>query len=190
MYCRSPYIQSGAPASQIQVQSPFRRREELGGLYANTRLGQEHNKRGSRVFGREKPVSGLERTCSMPIRCARFFLLFAILTLSTCAEREPATSQNPRFVPQQPAENVQTPVQNQGSQSNGFETTHEDSTSSQSPSSESPPQSSYVASRNSDVFHYAWCRYVKRISAFNLLEFHSRSEAMSSGRRPCKVCKP
>lgn len=52
------------------------------------------------------------------------------------------------------------------------------------------PQSLYAASKKSDVFHYAWCRYVARIKPENLILFRSREEAIGSGRRPCKVCNP
>ena len=49
---------------------------------------------------------------------------------------------------------------------------------------------SYVASRNSKVFHRPDCGYVKRILPKNLIGFQSREEAIQSGRRPCKVCRP
>lgn len=48
----------------------------------------------------------------------------------------------------------------------------------------------YVASRNSSVFHWPGCGYVKRILPKNLIGFYSREEVIRSGRRPCKVCKP
>ncbi len=48
----------------------------------------------------------------------------------------------------------------------------------------------YYASRNSDVFHYASCRYVKQISPGNLITFSSRDQAIAAGYRPCKVCNP
>lgn len=48
----------------------------------------------------------------------------------------------------------------------------------------------YCASRKSDVFHYCSCRYVGRIASYNLVTFRTRKEAIRSGRRPCKVCKP
>jgi uncharacterized repeat protein (TIGR02543 family) len=49
---------------------------------------------------------------------------------------------------------------------------------------------SYAASVNTDVFHYSWCSYVKRIKSSNLVYYSNRSEAVSSGKRPCKVCRP
>jgi methylphosphotriester-DNA--protein-cysteine methyltransferase len=48
----------------------------------------------------------------------------------------------------------------------------------------------YYASKKSDVFHRATCRYVAQIHPDNLISFKSRADAISSGRRPCKVCKP
>jgi len=48
----------------------------------------------------------------------------------------------------------------------------------------------YVGSKNSSVFHSAGCRSAKRISAKNLVRYKSRSEAINSGKRPCKICKP
>lgn len=48
----------------------------------------------------------------------------------------------------------------------------------------------YVASVNSKPFHYPGCRWAKKIYSENLIGFVSRQEALDSGRRPCKVCKP
>ena len=48
----------------------------------------------------------------------------------------------------------------------------------------------YYGSKNSNVFHYAWCRYAASIKAANLRVFNSRQEAINKGYRPCKVCKP
>jgi len=48
----------------------------------------------------------------------------------------------------------------------------------------------YYGSRNSNVFHYAWCRYVSNIKAANLRVFNSRQEAINKGYRSCQVCKP
>lgn len=54
--------------------------------------------------------------------------------------------------------------------------------------SESP--SFYVASKRSEVFHNPNCPYAKKIASYNLIKFKSRDEAINSGRRPCRVCKP
>jgi micrococcal nuclease len=48
----------------------------------------------------------------------------------------------------------------------------------------------YVASKNSKIFHRAGCRYAKIISAENLVRFHSKAEAVQTGRRACKTCNP
>ncbi len=56
------------------------------------------------------------------------------------------------------------------------------------PKRRAPPR--YCASRNSDVFHYCWCHYVRKIKSSNLITFRTREEAIHSGRRPCKKCKP
>ena len=53
-----------------------------------------------------------------------------------------------------------------------------------------PSEWNYVASRNSNVFHHPDCGYVKSILPKNLIGFYSREEAIKSGRRPCKRCKP
>ena len=48
----------------------------------------------------------------------------------------------------------------------------------------------YVASKNSKVFHKITCPHVATIKEENLIYFHSLEEALSSGRRGCKQCKP
>jgi hypothetical protein len=48
----------------------------------------------------------------------------------------------------------------------------------------------YVASKNSKVFHRPQCRWAKNISPGNLVDHTSRDEAIKTGRRPCKLCKP
>ena len=48
----------------------------------------------------------------------------------------------------------------------------------------------YVASVNSEVFHKPSCRWAKKIKPHNIVGFKSREDAINSGRRPCKVCKP
>ena len=51
-------------------------------------------------------------------------------------------------------------------------------------------ENKYVASKNSKVFHNAECSSAKRIAAKNLVYYKSRDEAINSGKRPCKICKP
>lgn len=48
----------------------------------------------------------------------------------------------------------------------------------------------YAASKKSEVFHYIYCSYVKKIKQEELILFKTREEAIASGRRPCKKCKP
>jgi hypothetical protein len=51
-------------------------------------------------------------------------------------------------------------------------------------------QDTYIASKNSKVFHKTDCSMTKTISADNLVTFASRAEAINNGRRPCKKCNP
>lgn len=51
-------------------------------------------------------------------------------------------------------------------------------------------QYAYVASIHSEVFLRPSCRWVRKIKPANLIGFKTREEAIKSGRRPCKVCKP
>ncbi len=48
----------------------------------------------------------------------------------------------------------------------------------------------YVASKNSKVFHRLDCKWAKRISPKNAIGFKNREEAIRSGRRPCRSCRP
>ncbi len=48
----------------------------------------------------------------------------------------------------------------------------------------------YAASKDSEVFHYSDCSYVKKINPENLIRFKTREEAIASGGRPCKTCEP
>jgi len=48
----------------------------------------------------------------------------------------------------------------------------------------------YAASKKSEVFHYINCFYVAKIKPGNLILFKTHEEAIASGRRPCKKCKP
>ncbi len=48
----------------------------------------------------------------------------------------------------------------------------------------------YVASKTSKFFHRSNCGHAKRISSKNLIGFKSGEEAIKSGRRHCKSCKP
>ena len=48
----------------------------------------------------------------------------------------------------------------------------------------------YIASKRSDVFHHISCSHAQRIKPENKIYFSTREEAIASGRKPCKVCKP
>lgn len=48
----------------------------------------------------------------------------------------------------------------------------------------------FVASRNSDVYHVSSCSYVDRIKESNIIYFSSAEEAEASGRRGCSQCQP
>ncbi len=49
---------------------------------------------------------------------------------------------------------------------------------------------SWVASKNSKVFHKSTCQFVGRIAEKNRVVFASRQSAAGTGRRPCKTCNP
>lgn len=49
---------------------------------------------------------------------------------------------------------------------------------------------SYVASKNSQVFHKMGCRWAKNIKPENLVVYDNKDEAIKAGKRPCKLCKP
>jgi len=48
----------------------------------------------------------------------------------------------------------------------------------------------YVASKNSDIFHVPSCQWAQRIAEENRVYFTTYKEAIDSGRRPCRVCRP
>ena len=47
-----------------------------------------------------------------------------------------------------------------------------------------------IASKNSGVFHRPGCRWAQNVSQDNLVTYKSRDEAISAGKRPCKLCNP
>jgi len=63
-------------------------------------------------------------------------------------------------------------------------------TPSRLPGKQAVAESKYVASKNSGVFHRPQCRWAKKISPKNLVDYNSRDEATKAGKRPCKQCKP
>lgn len=48
----------------------------------------------------------------------------------------------------------------------------------------------WTASKNGKVFHRSDCSFNKRISPENFITFDSREQALQTGRRPCKTCRP
>ena len=48
----------------------------------------------------------------------------------------------------------------------------------------------FVGSKKSDKYHLPSCKWAKKIKPNHLIEFKTRSEAITSGYFPCKVCKP
>lgn len=54
-----------------------------------------------------------------------------------------------------------------------------------------PPQPhGFVASKSSKIFHRNDCPHCQRISDDKKVYFSTRDQAIASGRRPCKTCKP
>jgi len=48
----------------------------------------------------------------------------------------------------------------------------------------------YVGSRNSNKYHYTWCKWAQKVKPSNKVVFNSAQEAIQAGYIPCKVCKP
>jgi flagellar biosynthesis protein FlhF len=46
----------------------------------------------------------------------------------------------------------------------------------------------FVANRNSELFHHPDCKSVKRIKVENIVAFNSLEQAMNEGFRPCRAC--
>lgn len=53
-----------------------------------------------------------------------------------------------------------------------------------------PTTHAFIASKSSEVFHRPDCRWAQNISGDNLIGYKTREEAVESGKRPCKSCKP
>ena len=66
----------------------------------------------------------------------------------------------------------------------------DDSDDYSSSSSSSSSGATYVASSNSDKFHYPSCSAASRIKDYNKITFSSRDEAISAGYSPCGICSP
>ncbi len=48
----------------------------------------------------------------------------------------------------------------------------------------------FVASKNSNKYHYTWCKWAQKIKPENLISFDTPEQAIAAGYVPCKVCKP
>jgi hypothetical protein len=70
----------------------------------------------------------------------------------------------------------------------GYSQTHR--TESTEPTATTPVTESYVASRNSAVFHRANCKSAAKISEKNLVRYNTRDEAIHAGKKPCAECNP
>lgn len=53
-----------------------------------------------------------------------------------------------------------------------------------------PVSPTFLASKNSEVFHKAGCKSAAKILPKNIMNYQSRDEAIQSGKRPCAECKP
>lgn len=76
------------------------------------------------------------------------------------------------------------------SYSSSYSSSNSGSASSSSFTTGSTSSGSYIASANSHKFHYPSCRWGQKISDKNKVTFNSRSDAISQGYEPCKVCQP
>jgi hypothetical protein len=51
-------------------------------------------------------------------------------------------------------------------------------------------EATFVASKNSQIFHKVSCSSAKRISTNNLVSYATRDEAIAAGKKPCERCNP
>jgi hypothetical protein len=58
------------------------------------------------------------------------------------------------------------------------------------PAKQQAAESSYVASKNGQVFHRADCQFAAKILPDNLVSYSTREQAIAAGKRPCKSCNP
>ncbi len=49
---------------------------------------------------------------------------------------------------------------------------------------------SYVASKNSNIFHVSDCEWAKKINQKNRIIYNSRDEAIKNQKTPCAICNP
>ena len=87
-------------------------------------------------------------------------------------------------------ENNETEDINEDWDSN-YDSFSDDSSDDYSTSSSSSSSGiTYVASQNSDKFHYPSCSAANRIKDSNKITFSSREDAVSRGYSPCGICLP
>jgi hypothetical protein len=58
------------------------------------------------------------------------------------------------------------------------------------PAKQQAVEATFVASKNSQIFHKASCPSAKRISSNNLVSYATRDEAIAAGKKPCQRCNP
>jgi hypothetical protein len=61
---------------------------------------------------------------------------------------------------------------------------------SESLSFNQPTKTTFIASKNSKIFHKPECQWAQKIKPENLVIYHSRNQAINAGKRPCKQCQP
>lgn len=52
------------------------------------------------------------------------------------------------------------------------------------------PAGNYIASKNSQIFHKVGCKSAAKISVKNVVNYTSRDEAVTAGKKPCESCNP
>jgi hypothetical protein len=58
------------------------------------------------------------------------------------------------------------------------------------PAKQQAVEATFVASKNSEIFHKANCPSAKRISPNNLVSYATRDDAVAAGKKPCQRCNP
>jgi len=48
----------------------------------------------------------------------------------------------------------------------------------------------FWASKNSNKYHFATCKWAQKIKPSNLVKFDTPEDAIKAGYTPCKICKP
>jgi hypothetical protein len=53
-----------------------------------------------------------------------------------------------------------------------------------------PISGTYLANKNSDIFHRPECKWIRLINRANIVEFSSFAEALNHRFKPCRYCNP